>query len=286
MKALRPVVNAHKAFLTRGDVWFLAALEGARVSQDSDANFHGDFDFTEYGRINCEEQQTICRNEEGVIHPCIPARGPHREIPGSNANTHELYSFFKEQYNFDQKEVVAIMGAHTIGSLSRENSGIDGENGWVLDNRLLDNGYYFELVGGFSRASVNTLVNNAPNWKRFFERQEPGSDFDDIGIWHGLPEGSTGRVVVMLNADFSIIRNFTSKNLDPETGKVKCQFVERSGDDPVCPHVEGAIQQAGVYKSNNELWIRDLEKVLRKMANAKYEITSDCIQGLCKLAKA
>lgn len=286
IRALAPVVSAHEGNLTRGDIWFLAALEGSRVSQDPDASFHGDFELTEFGRINCEKQQTICRNEHGTVHPCISTRGPHREIPGANTNTHELFSFFSKNYNFNQAEVVALMGAHTIGVLIPENSGIQGKDGWVLDNRILNNEYYAELIGGGPQSSMNSKINNAPNWKRFFERQDSGSQFDDVGIWHGLPEGENGRVIVMLNADIALVRDLDSDNMNSETGKVKCQFVERSGNDPVCPGVSGAINQAAKYKNNNGLWITDFEKVLRKMANAKYKVTSNCIDGLCKLAKA
>ncbi|KAI2508295.1 peroxidase [Fragilaria crotonensis] len=245
IRALAPIVSAHEGNLTRGDIWFLAALEGSRVSQDPDESFHGDFELTEFGRINCEKQQTICRNEHGTVHPCISTRGPHREIPG-----------------------------------------IQGKDGWVLDNRIMNNGYYAELIGGGPQSSMNSKINNAPNWKRFFERQDSGSQFDDVGIWHGLPEGENGRVIVMLNADMALVRDLDSDNMNSETGKVKCQFVERSGNDPVCPGVSGAINQAAKYKNNNGLWITDFEKVLRKMANAKYKVTSNCIEGLCKLAKA
>ena len=39
------------------------------------------------------------------------------------------------------------MGAHSIGSLARENSGFDGEKGWVMNNKVLDNSYHRMLVG-------------------------------------------------------------------------------------------------------------------------------------------
>ena len=142
--ALAPIVDKYKGTLSRTDVWALAAMVGSHVSQPTDASFSVDFAFTEFGRIDCEQQQSVCRNEAGISHGCSVKRGPHRVLPGANTNTHELFTFFKSNYGFNTRETVAIMGAHTIGVLSRENSGIDGRNGWVLNNRELDNRYYGE----------------------------------------------------------------------------------------------------------------------------------------------
>ena len=155
--ALAPIVDKYKALMSRADVWALATMVGSEVSQPEDADFSVDFAFTEFGRIDCENQQTVCRNEAGISHGCSVKRGPHRILPGANVNTHEIFSFFKTNYGFNTRETVAIMGAHTIGVLARENSGIDGSNGWVLNNRELDNVYYEELVGGSDPdSSVNT----------------------------------------------------------------------------------------------------------------------------------
>ena len=42
------------------------------------------------------------------------------------------------------------MGAHTLGTLVRENSGYNGVNGWLGNTRQFGNGYYNDLVGEFS----------------------------------------------------------------------------------------------------------------------------------------
>ena len=42
------------------------------------------------------------------------------------------------------------MGAHTLGTLVRENSGYNGINGWLGNTRSFGNGYYDDLVGEFS----------------------------------------------------------------------------------------------------------------------------------------
>jgi hypothetical protein len=286
MNVLKPIVDSHKRNLTRGDVWALAATVGAELSQPRKASFKADFPFKEVGRVNCENINRICRNKDGVSHGCRANRGPHREIPGANTNTHELFSFFKKEYDFDMQETVAIMGAHTIGQIHKKNSGINGTNGWVLHNRRLDIEYYKELVGGKAvKSKMSNLINMAPNWKRHFENNPENSPHEDINVWRGLPEGPDGRFIVMLNADISLVRDLDSKNMNSKTGKVSCQFVKRSGDDPVCPQAMGSIRQVARYKHDNNLWIRDFEKVLRRMTIARYEVTTNCDNGICKLRK-
>ena len=52
---------------------------------------------------------------------------PHVHLPEAHIGTKELFHFFDEEYGFTVRETVALMGAHTIGSLARENSGFDGQ---------------------------------------------------------------------------------------------------------------------------------------------------------------
>jgi hypothetical protein len=95
-----------------------------------------------------------------------------------------------------------------------------------------------------------------------------------------------GRFIVMLNADIAIVRDLNENNMNSETGEVSCQFVDRSGNDPTCPHVDGALQEAARYTFNNEAWLIDFEDVLRRMVNAGYVITTNCVDDICKLRRS
>jgi hypothetical protein len=81
----------------------------------------------------------------------LPSAVLIREIPGANTNTHELFTFFQKNFGFNQRQTVAIMGAHTLGVLQRKNSGINGPNGWVINKHRFDNEYYHHLIGGRGR---------------------------------------------------------------------------------------------------------------------------------------
>jgi hypothetical protein len=67
-------------------------------------------------------------------------------------------------------------------SLLFQDFNIDAPNGWVLKNRVFDNGYYAELVGGTSKNDpVDVLVNDAPAWRRIVA--------NGVRHWVGFPEG-------------------------------------------------------------------------------------------------
>ena len=128
--------------MTRADIWVLAALEGARGSlADEDMENHY-FDMEWIGRPTCED---LCDGEDCDSYG--QDSGPHRDLPSPNLDTHELLDYFSDAFGFDERDTVAIMGAHTLGALARENSGFSGINGWVGRVRDLDNLYYYDLVG-------------------------------------------------------------------------------------------------------------------------------------------
>lgn len=124
-------------------------------------------------------------------------------------HTHDLYSFFSDNFGFNQRDTVAIMGAHTLGVVRQEvgmncvysdqdpikpfthgcilsffiqDFQIDGSNGWVLHNDEFSNQYYAELIGGSSKNDpVSVLVNDAPAWRRTIE--------NGVRFWTGFPNG-------------------------------------------------------------------------------------------------
>ena len=76
---------------------------------------------TWFGRPNCESTTV---DADCVENDCSAKRGPHRDLPSPHLTTHELITFFNETFDFQEPwQTVAIMGAHTLGTLARENSG-------------------------------------------------------------------------------------------------------------------------------------------------------------------
>lgn len=153
--ALAPVIAVHtsEGGLTRADIWAMAAMVSAEDAQPNN-NAQQDYNFEWYGRSTCD---------------AIDGKGgPDRELPSADLDTHQLLAFFFDEFGLDGRETVALMGAHSIGTLTRANSGFDGANGWTRNNRVLDNRYYSELIGGNRNEftdNMDTLL-NAPNWNQ------------------------------------------------------------------------------------------------------------------------
>lgn len=205
---LRPIVEKYEnptAGISRADIWALAALLGADVAQVR-SEFKVDFSLEYIGRTNCEDRFDECFDKDNNLRECNATLGPHVHLPEASAGTDELFHFFSEEFQFTDQEVVALMGAHTLGRLSRENSGFDGPNGWVRDNQLLDNDYFIELVGGESGDSLEQIIDLAPPWARFELNNSDLVDMPDRFAWQAFPPAFNGdglEEILMLNVDVS-----------------------------------------------------------------------------------
>lgn len=208
IEALQPIVDQYENPLfniSRADIWALAALVGADVAQErseTKVNFALEF----IGRKNCEDIFTQCFDQDGNERECSATLGPHVHLPEPDITTEELFHFFNSEFGFSVQETVALMGAHTLGVLSRTNSGFNGTNGWVRDNLLLDNDYYHELVGGEEGDDIDTLIELAPPWLRFEIDNSDLPRIPDRRVWRAFPpafDGSGLVEIMMLNADVS-----------------------------------------------------------------------------------
>lgn len=208
--ALEPLVRLHEnEIFSRADIWALAALVGTDVAQTR-SQTKVDFSLESIGRQNCESKGTPCLDVDGNERSCHSKLGPHHQFPESDITTEELFHFFSAEFQFSVQEVVALMGAHTLGSMSKVHSGFDAPNGWVRDNLLLDNDYYIELVGGFGRAApLEELIDNAPPWSRVHMDNSDLPGIPSRNCWKAKPprlDGNGQEEIIMLNADVRILR--------------------------------------------------------------------------------
>jgi hypothetical protein len=103
---LQPIVDEYAAFLTRGDVWVLAAYV-AIERQQRQSDIVDDivpFDLTFVGRPSCADPDN---------------NPPADTLPSAHLNTAGLTAFFANTFAFDDRETAAIMGAHTLYVVSR-----------------------------------------------------------------------------------------------------------------------------------------------------------------------
>ncbi len=120
---LDPVVQefaTNETGLSRADVWALAVIVGADVANHGTIHQPISFDMNWFGRINCEDANTECFNAQGATVPCSATVGPLRHMPSPEFNSEQVFSYFAQEYGFDERQTVTIMGAHTVGHLVTE----------------------------------------------------------------------------------------------------------------------------------------------------------------------
>ena len=134
VQALAPIVSElenRSLGFSRADIWALAVLVAADASQ-TQMTFSDAF---VPGRKTCEMVGSCVQTS---TKDCA-TNGPDtfRDFPSAILTTHGLIDFMTERFGFNADETVALMGAHTLGKALPENSGYEGQNGWVTNRFLL-----------------------------------------------------------------------------------------------------------------------------------------------------
>ncbi len=219
--------------ITMADCIALAALRGAYLTQPDNSEKRA-FEMNWIGRPTCEDMNEVCKDKDGIEVTCTTRSGPHREMPSANLTTHGLLAWFKEHFDFNKKETVAIMGAHTIGTLSRLNSGFNGPAGWKFSfSNILDAGFYVSLLTGLTKdiqqfdlspmEGEKSEGNNSSEALDFANWAQQCYDNSDFGTpdkceWErGIDR--TGGHVVMMNVDMALVKDLNGY-IDDKRGLV------------------------------------------------------------------
>lgn len=263
--------------LSRSDIWALAALMAADLSQSSSSRV--DFPFSWIGRKDCENVNSVCFDKDKQQQACSPTRGPHRQMPSEELTTAQLLHFFSSEFGFNASETVALMGAHTLGSAHRGISGYNGPLGWVPNNLVLSNSYYQNLVGGSGGASdsIQTLA-SAPDWiNNFIDNREIANI---PSRWQWEQNG-----FIMLDVDIALVRDF-SDAFDEGTGRVTCSFLPPSSPSSTgtgCPFASVTGVLVAKYKNDELLWLSDFRDVFIKVLLHGYDTPHPCGESFCLL---
>lgn len=251
------------AGVSRADCWALAALTASEVAQDST---YFAFSLEKIGRQDCEAVRGI--------------GGPERPMPTAHAGLDELVDFFDEWFGLNHQEIVALMGAHTLGGAYKANSGYSGV--WTSDPLALNNYYYIALDNVWSQ-KVEQEANGHFQWELLappdmpYEtsyRPETGCPVLNLPGYGPPPPPDTDwdacQPLFMLNVDVCMHRDFNSK-LNQTSGMVDCLWVDQPDDfDARKPCKDSKLMPwVLAYRDNNWLWVRDYEQVLTKVLNTK-----------------
>ena len=282
---LKKYTSDERPGISRADIWALAGLTGAEMASNNNNNKQA-FPMDWFGRVDCEDLHSSCKDQHGNEVECSATRGPHRDIPSSNLDNHGLLQWFRGEFGFSPQETVAIMGAHTLGSASAFNSGFHGS--WTANPYELDNSYYRNLVVG-DTSDGETVSNHhqAPRrhsrWKhsKFFGRPSekmPGTPVRHQ--WTKYTEESDDEHLIMMNVDASLVKEMNQH----EDGRVDCAYEPKptKQSKPTCPFARNTLGHMSIYKDDQELWLHDFEKVLQKMVNHGYR-SERCAKAPCRL---
>mmetsp|Transcript_6319 Transcript_6319/g.9253 ORF Transcript_6319/g.9253 Transcript_6319/m.9253 type:complete len:438 (-) Transcript_6319:145-1458(-) len=279
IRALEPIVKKYayeETGLSRADIWAIAALTGADVSQEKGkGKFHVDFDFSWTGRIDCEHTETVCYDRHGQEQSCSATRGPHRRMAKATYTTKEVLHYFSEEFGFDAWQAVALMGAHTLGRAHKKDSGYEGR--WVEQNSDLGNYYYRGLVGGTE--NIESMIDSKRYWTGTFVKENRHQWVDQKGL-------------MMLDVDIALVRDF-GDYIHPGTGEVTCQFHSHSESTKYdekkvqCPFAKETGPIVAKYKQDEEKWLVDFKDVFELLLVHGYDTSNpkDCGDLTCVLGK-
>ena len=149
-------------------------------------------------------------------------------------------------FGMSATEVVAILGAHSLGRCQAVNSGFEG--GWTQHQSSFSNEYF-------------RLYVSAP-----WTQAAAGSD---VWIGAGTAGGGPAAEIIMLRSDIQL--GLETKNA---AGDDSCQRIDVAHDDgavppSVCPH-SAVYERVLVYAADMDVWLEDYAKAWPKMTEFGY----------------
>ena len=81
-------------------------------------------------------------------------------LPDGDKGADHLRAIFNPK-GFDDRDIVVLSGAHTVGSCHLDRSGFDGK--WTEDDRKFDNAYFTELLN--KKYEKETTVKGCPQFR-------------------------------------------------------------------------------------------------------------------------
>jgi catalase (peroxidase I) len=169
-------------------------------------------------------------------------------LPSALLGLSHIETVFVTQMGLTMHDAVALIGAHSVGHMSLQNSGFvldpaaprtDGTiqaNAWDTSPQTLDNRYYAQLLG--------------VRW-----------DLTPANTFHSQQYTRGGPGTVMLNADMSL----AFQNIPNE---VAC-----GGNARTCGRVASTADQIASYVADNQVFLADFSQAYTKMVNAGYGYT-------------
>merc|ERR1712029_96469 len=154
---------------------------------------------------------------------------------GGTMTRSEMMTYFEDHFGYTGKEVVALMGAHTLGLNTLDNSGYEGK--YTNKPLALDNTYYSDMLSSSGLTWTNEETSE--------------------GKWQFTSEDDTTR----LNTDLELVYDLT---LDSDTAECTCTV----GDD--CDEAS-SYNLVKTYANNADTWATDFAAIMEKLMETGYD---------------
>jgi len=217
--------NSLSALVSRADFWAYAgiyavkeAIASTNAGCDSEDCTVSDIDLTfQTGRVDCAT---------------APYTDADVQLPGPHLTYAELTSFYYSRFGMTAEEAVAIMGAHTLGAASQDNSGFRGA--WIAGGAADFNNEYY-----------TALLNNA--WT-----QRDVSATRDNSAW----QWNARDVGFMLNSDMCLLKEIVVDG----NGESSCNYA-------TCANSAGA-DYVQAFADSQDTWLQVFARAFTKMQAA------------------
>jgi len=216
IQMIEPTYQKWRDVLTRADFWVLV---GVTAIQDAG----GPMIPYSWGRTDCNGD-----------YP------PLGLLPDAEKNWTEVYNVFVARMGLTVQDIVALIGAHTLGRAEIQNSGY--EFYWVATANRFTVQFYRDLLAGWQRVTV------------------PQSGAHQ---WDTAPPPSQGDPFMMLNTDMSLVYENVAVGSDT-TG---CTSTA-SGN---CTPNSVTIDMVKMYANNQTRWFQDFTLGWNKMTSLGYK---------------
>jgi len=224
---LEDVYEAWSGDMSRADFWAAAATIALEYASELDTVFPSDAlpDIPYYfGRTDCSTS---------------PDATDTKEFVGAAWGWNNVSAWFEEHLGFDSREIVTIIGAHTLGKCHQQWSGYSSERWKRRGPDMLNNVYYSNLMD--------------LEWEQLLSP-------NDLYEWRVEVQN---RDVLMLNADMSLIVDIDDYFDPVDEDKVSCTI-------DTCPASE-VVSIVQEFVDDNQQWLDEFAVVFEKMIKTGYD---------------
>lgn len=173
-----------------------------------------------------------------------PKSQKDKAAPTGQYGWKDIYKWFSDNFDFNEWETVAIIGAHTLGEVNYKTSGY-GTRYWTKKPFVFSNQYYIDMI------------DDGKKWTQY--KVNCDSSFGCLYQWNDVGDSNE---FVMLNCDMSMYLDI-DKDMDYTTGQVDCDWKTCSINSETAEITEN-------YAKYNQWWLNDFVYAYIKMITVGY----------------